>query len=120
MQDDSELHNALQILPSVPQNIPHSSENSGIDGTNAEDLSILLPSSLGWEWCVQHGAQNLVEKEAKLCVAQDNDAIHSMHLVLGFKSALFRGQVQQANTQQMKTWAWDAVHSVDTTAHQHT
>jgi hypothetical protein len=58
-----------------------------------------------------------VEKEAKLCVAQDNDAIHSMRLVLGFKSALFHGQVQQANTQWTKTWAWDAVHSVDTTCY---
>ncbi|KAN0131256.1 hypothetical protein V8E53_010960 [Lactarius tabidus] len=42
-----------------------------------------------------------------------------MCLALGFKSALFCGQVRPANTQQMKTRAWDTVQSVDATAHQH-
>jgi hypothetical protein len=42
-----------------------------------------------------------------------------MRLALGFKSALFRTQVRHANTQQTKTRAWDAIHSVDTTVHQH-
>ena len=42
------------------------SDGSGIDDTNAEDISILLPSSLGWGWCVRHGVQSLAEKEARL------------------------------------------------------
>jgi hypothetical protein len=94
-------------------------DSAGINDTNAEDISILLPSSLGWEWCVRYGAQSLAKKEAMLREAQANDAIHSMRLALGFKSALFRDQVRHANTQRTKTRAWDAVHSIDTTVHQH-
>ena len=60
-----------------------------------------------------------MEKEARLHHAQAIDSIHSMRLALGFKSALFRDQVRHANTQQTKTHAWDAIHSVDTTVHQH-
>jgi hypothetical protein len=95
------------------------SDGSGIDDINPEDVSILLPSSLGWQWCVRHSVQSLAEKEARLRLAQANDAIHSMRLALGFKSALFRDQVRHANTQRTKTRAWDAVHSADTTVHQH-
>lgn len=119
MLDDSEFQTPPQLPPHVPQHIPRSSDGSNVDGTNAEELSILLPSSLGWEWCVQNNAKNLAEKEAKLRIAQANDAIHSIRLALGFKAALFRGQVRPANTQRTKTRAWDAVHSVDATAHQH-
>ncbi|KAI9445835.1 hypothetical protein BJY52DRAFT_1228635 [Lactarius psammicola] len=63
----------------------HTSDGSGINNVNAEDISILLPSTLGWE---------------------------CMHLALGFKSALFHDQ-------WTKTQAWDAIHSVNTTVHQH-
>jgi hypothetical protein len=86
---------------------------------NAEDLPILLPSSLGRDWCVTHGVQSLADKEVQLRRAQANDAIHRICLALGFKSALFRTQVRPANTQQTKTRAWNAVHSVDTTIHEH-
>ncbi|KAI9435892.1 hypothetical protein BJY52DRAFT_1230672 [Lactarius psammicola] len=66
-----------------------------------------------------HSVQSLAEKEARLRYAQATDSIHSMRLALGFKSALFRDQVRPANTQRTKTRAWDAIHSVDTTVHQH-
>jgi hypothetical protein len=98
---------------------PKVSDGSGTDNINAEDISILLPSSLGWEWCVGHSVQSLAKKEARLRHAQANDAIHSMRLALGFKSALFRDQVRHAKSQRTKTRAWDAIHSVDTTVHQH-
>jgi hypothetical protein len=98
---------------------PKISDGSGMDNINAEDISILLPSSLGWEWCIEHHVQALAEKEAKLRHAQAADAIHSIRLALGFKSVLFRGQVREANSQRTKTRAWDAIHSVDTTVHQH-
>jgi hypothetical protein len=94
-------------------------DGSGMDDLNPEDISILLPSSLGWEWCVQHRVQSLAEKEARLRHAQANDAIHGMRLALGFKSALFRDQVRNAKTQRTKTRAWDTINSVDTTVHQH-
>jgi hypothetical protein len=85
MQDDSELHNALQILPSVPQNIPHSSENSGIDGTNAEDLSILLPSSLGWEWCYDYAKKGL--DSAVMTTWAENSISHGLIVRVVLKGA---------------------------------
>jgi hypothetical protein len=119
MLDDLEPQVPVQASPHAFHYISHSSDSSGIDSTNAEDLSIILPSSLGWEWCIQNNVQNLAEKEAKLRVAQANDAVHGMCLALGFKSALFRGQVRPANTQRTKTHAWDAVHSADATVNHH-
>ncbi|KAH9011674.1 hypothetical protein EDB85DRAFT_1900862 [Lactarius pseudohatsudake] len=89
-------------------------DGSGMDGTNPEDFLVLLPSSLGWEWCVRHGIQSLAGKEVQLRHAQASESIHEICLALGFKSALFRTQVQHANSQQTKTHAWNAVHSVDT------
>jgi hypothetical protein len=117
--DGSEASHPTNASDPVHYHHLRTSDGSGIDEANAEDMSILLPSSLGWEWCVQHGVQSLAEKEAMLRHAQANDAIHSMRLALGFKSALFRDQVRHAKTQRTKTRAWDAIHSVDTTVHQH-
>ncbi|KAF8267469.1 hypothetical protein EI94DRAFT_1581054 [Lactarius quietus] len=90
-----------------------------MDSPNPEDLPILLPSSLGWNWCVTHDVQSLAAKEAHLHIAQANESIHRIRLALGFKSALFRTQVRSANTQQTKTHAWTAISSVDTTVHEH-
>ncbi|KAH8988705.1 hypothetical protein EDB83DRAFT_2305041 [Lactarius deliciosus] len=94
---------------------PHTSTDSGIESLNAEDIPLLLPSSLGWEWCASHSVKTLAMKEAKLRYAQASDSIHRIRLALGFKSALFRTQVQDAQTQKTKTRAWTAVHSVDST-----
>ena len=112
--DDSDSHTSPQLFPFVSPPILQFSDDSSVDQTNAEDLSILLPSSLSWGWCVKHHLQ-----EAKLQVTQANDAIHSVRLALGFKSALFRDHVRPANTQRTKTRAWDTIHSVDSTVHQH-
>ncbi|KAH9023351.1 hypothetical protein EDB85DRAFT_1870789, partial [Lactarius pseudohatsudake] len=94
-------------------------DGSGMDGTNPEDFLVLLPSSLGWAWCVRHGIQSLAGKEAQLRHAQASESIHEIRLALGFKSALFRTQVRPANSQQTKTRAWNAVHSVDTNVREH-
>jgi hypothetical protein len=69
------------------------SDDSRREGSNAEDFPILLPSTLGWEWCIRNGVKPLAIKEAKLRHAQANDSIHRIRLALGFKSALFRTQV---------------------------
>ncbi|KAH9035662.1 hypothetical protein EDB85DRAFT_1862900 [Lactarius pseudohatsudake] len=95
------------------------SDISGTEGTNAEDIPILLPSTLGAEWCILHGVRSLAIKEAKLRYAQANDSIHRMRLALGFKSALFRTKVRGARSQKTKTRAWTAVDNVETTVHQH-
>jgi hypothetical protein len=95
------------------------SDGSGMNVLEPEDLPILLPSSLGWEWCVNHGVKPIAVKEARLRHAQANDSIHRIRLALGFKSAIFRTQVRPAKTQKTKTRAWNAVHSVDTTVNEH-
>jgi hypothetical protein len=105
--------------PSRHHPIPRTSDGPGIEGCNPEDIPLPLPSSLGWEWCARHGVKSLAVKEAKLRYAQANDSIHKIRLALGFKSALFRTQVRESRTQKTKTRAWTAIHSVDTTVHEH-
>jgi hypothetical protein len=117
--DDPGVDSSTSPTLYAPRNLLRSSENFESDETNAEDVSILLPSSLGWAWCVKHNVEGLAEKEAKLRVAQASDAIHSMRFALGFKAALFRTHVRPANTQRTKTRAWDAIHHTDMTVHQH-
>ena len=105
--------------PSLQGATSRTSDGSGMDRVNPEDLPILLPSTLGWKWCADNGAKSLAVKEARLRVAQANESIHKIRLALGFKSAIFRTQVRTANSQQKKTRAWNAVKSVDTTVHEH-
>ena len=99
MLDDSGSQTSPQ---SVSPPILRFSDESSVNQINAEDLSILLPSSLGWGWCVDHHLQALAEKEAKLRIAQANDAIHSMRLALGFKSAcsVVKSELQILNRQR--------------------
>ncbi|KAN0128148.1 hypothetical protein V8E53_014063 [Lactarius tabidus] len=111
----------LDAQPSVcPTHHPaiRTSDGSGIDHLNPEDLLIPLPSSVGWDWCVTHHSMSLAAKEAQLRVAQANDSIHKIRLALGYKSAIFRTQVRSAKSQQKKTRAWNAVKSVETTVHE--
>jgi hypothetical protein len=103
----------------VPGSNLQISDASQSEGLNAEHIPLLLPSTLGSNWCVRHGVQALAIKESKLRYAQANDSVHGIRLALGFKSALFRTQVRNARTQQTKTRAWTAIQNVDTTVHQH-
>ncbi|KAN0140496.1 hypothetical protein V8E53_001705 [Lactarius tabidus] len=84
---------------------PQVSDGSAMDIFSPEDHPIILPSSLGWDWCIKNS-------EAQLRHAQANGAIHCIRLALGFKYALFR-------TQQTKTRAWTAINGVETTVHEH-
>lgn len=103
----------------APDPKARTSDHSGNEGSNAEDLPLLLPSTLGLDWCISHGVQHLAIKEAKLRYAQANDCIHRIRLALGFKAVLFRTQVRPARTQKTKTRAWTAVQNIETTVHQH-
>jgi hypothetical protein len=117
--DDSGIPKPSHTAPSGHHHRPYPSDGDGMEGPSAEDIPLLLPSSLGWEWCASHGITSLAMKEAKLRYAQANDSIHRIRLALGFKSALFRTQVRGAQTQQTKTRAWTAIHSIETTVHEH-
>ncbi|KAH9008300.1 hypothetical protein EDB85DRAFT_2164631 [Lactarius pseudohatsudake] len=117
--DDSGVSGSSLTDPSGNYQRTHASNESGTECPNAEDIPLLLPSTLGWEWCLNHGVKSLALKESKLRYAQANDSIHKMRIALGFKSALFRTQVRNARTQKPKTRAWTAVDSVDTTVREH-
>ncbi|KAH9011266.1 hypothetical protein EDB85DRAFT_1847414, partial [Lactarius pseudohatsudake] len=117
--DDSGVSGSSLTDPSGNYQRTHASNESGTECPNAEDIPLLLPSTLGWEWCLNHGVKSLALKESKLRYAQANDSIHKMRIALGFKSALFRTQVRNARTQKPKTCAWTAVDSVDTTVREH-
>jgi hypothetical protein len=117
--DDSGDLGPSAMAPSGHHHRSRISDGSRIEGRNAEAISLLLPLSLGWEWCASHGVKSLAVKEGKLQYAQANDSIHRIRLALGFKSALFRTQVRDARTQKTKTRAWTAIHSVDTSVHEH-
>lgn len=101
---------------SIPSSRYRAKDESEI---KAEDIPILLPSSLGWTWCNEHGLVILANKEAKLRFAQATDALHRIRLALGFKAALFRNDVRHSQTQKTKTRAWAAVHTVDASVHEH-
>ncbi|KAN0141115.1 hypothetical protein V8E53_000871 [Lactarius tabidus] len=105
--DDPDAAGKSKEQPQSPSPNPISrvSDGSGMDIFSPEDHPIILPSSLGWDWCIKNG-------EAQLHHAQANGAIHCICHALGFKSALFR-------TQQTKTRAWTAINGVDTTVHEH-
>ena len=115
--DDSGM--PADAIPSQFDHRHKESPASDKSGTNSEDIIILLPSSLGWEYCANHGYQSLANKEARLRYAQATDAIAELREVLGFKATLFRTQIRHARVQQTKSRAWATVRSVDATAHEH-
>jgi hypothetical protein len=117
--DDSIDTDGEHASPSSHHLTMRASVISGMENPHPEDLPIILPSSLGWEWCASHSAQSLAAKELQLRKAQANDSIHHIRLSLGFKSALFQTQVRPSKSQKTKTRAWNAIHGVDTTVHEH-
>ncbi|KAF8262043.1 hypothetical protein EI94DRAFT_1809409 [Lactarius quietus] len=114
--DDSEASGHSHGAVSRHSHGSHASDGSEI---NSEDIPLCLPSSLGWDWCVQRGHRSLAKKEAKLHFAQATDAIHHICLALGFKSALFRTQVRHSRTQKTKSRAWSAVHNANASVQEH-
>jgi hypothetical protein len=125
--DYSEFDQADDIdksrVPGHPDNthsaLPHRSHTKDGSKTNAEDIPLLLLSSLGWEWCTHRGLKALANKEAKLRFALATDSVHRIRLALGFKSALFWTQVRHSQTQKTKSWAWSTVHSIDASVHEY-
>ena len=109
-----------QLAAPTSHSIPEGdSDGSGMSSTNPAALLILLPSTLGWEWCVSLGVQSLALKEAHLQLAQANESIHMICLSLGFKSSIYRTQVRLAKSQKKKTPARSAIHRVETAVAEH-
>ena len=121
--DQPDISLGMDVEQPAPSTSPFTSEGdsdgSGMEAANPADIPILLPSTLGWEWCVSHGVQSLAFKEAQLRLTQVHNSIHKIRLDLGFKSAIFRTQVRLAKSQKRKTRAWSAIHSVERNVHEH-
>jgi hypothetical protein len=84
-----------------------------------ESTPLPLPSSLGTSWCSDPLNHTLVKQEIGLRVGQANDALHEIRIALAHKSFLYRTSVRNANSQQMKTRAWDDVHAVQAKVGKH-
>ena len=117
--NDPPVVGAMQASQYKHKSTARALDDSGMDHPDPEGLPILLPSTLGWKWCADHGLKHLAVKEAELRLAQADESIHKIHLALGFKSAIFRTQVRSAKSQQTKSRAWNNVKRVDATVHEY-
>jgi len=84
-----------------------------------ERSSIMLPSTLGLDWCKMVIHTSIVQQEIGLRMGQANDALHQIRIALAQKSFLFRTSIRNAKSQQKKTRAWQTVHSVEVSVRQH-
>jgi hypothetical protein len=84
-----------------------------------ERASVMLPSTLGPDWCKMPTHISIVQQEIGLRIGQANDALHQIRIALAQKSFLFRTSIRNAKSQQKKTRAWQTVHSVETSVRQH-
>ena len=94
--------------------------NSSADShTDAEYISLHLPSHLGRNWCDKNSAEDLAKAELRLREGQLNDTLYLIRIALGHKSYIFRHHVRPARTQGPKTRAWLGVQAVGSTVQQH-
>lgn len=97
-----------------------SSADCPVDGsTDAEYISLHLPSYLGGNWCDRNAAEDLAKAELRLREGQLNDSLHHIRIALGHKSYLFRHDIRPARTQRLKTRAWAEVYAVESTVQHH-
>lgn len=83
-----------------------------------ENIALLLPSTFGYEQCIEAKLKNVVNKEFQLREGQANDCLHQLRLAIGQKSFLFRTQLRNAKSKTRKTKAWDDISAVgDTVSH---
>ncbi|KAF8261859.1 hypothetical protein EI94DRAFT_1604673, partial [Lactarius quietus] len=116
-EDDEEEEGITSPLkPQQMQLSEDSLTNSSID---AEHILLHLPANLGQDWCCQNAAEDLVNAELHLRQGQLNDALHHIHIFLGYKSYIFRNDVHPARTQRLKTCAWAEVHAAESTVQHH-
>ncbi|KAI6029004.1 hypothetical protein EDC04DRAFT_2572725 [Pisolithus marmoratus] len=95
-------------------------EVCGRDGFKVPKPSYLpLPSRFGIHHCKANKADSLAKMELELHMGQANDALHGLHLALADKAVVFRGVVRPTTNYSMRTWAWQMIHSIDTSMKQY-
>lgn len=78
-----------------------------------ENMTLAMPSSLGYEQCQMLGLQALRKQEIELRIGQLNDCLENLRVALGHKIILFKTGVRNSKSQQTKTRAWTDVGRVD-------
>jgi hypothetical protein len=78
-----------------------------------EEIVLMLPSSLGPDWCAEEANQNIAQQEIGLRQGQANDALHHIRIGLAEKSFTFRNVIRKARSQKKKTIAWNGFHSME-------
>ncbi|KAL6304097.1 hypothetical protein BKA93DRAFT_750027 [Sparassis latifolia] len=68
-----------------------------------ENITLLLPSSLGIEQCKTVGWESIAQQKLQLWVGQANDCLEDLRLLLGHKSLLFRTKFRHNKSQWHKT-----------------
>lgn len=78
-----------------------------------ENMTLALPSSLGYEQCQMLGLQALRKQEIELRIGQLNDCLENLRITLGHKIILFKTSIRNLKSQKTKTRAWADVGKVD-------
>lgn len=79
----------------------------------AEDICLLMPSSLGAEWCRENGRAKLMEQEIKLREGQANDALEDIRVALAHRSLLVSKKLHAADSVKTTTRAWNEIRQAD-------
>ena len=74
-----------------------------------ERMQVIMPSSFNRADITRLGLENLAHQELELRQGQANDVLEHLRLALGQKALLWCTKVQPANTNKMRTWAWDDI-----------
>jgi hypothetical protein len=85
----------------------------------AEDIRLLLPSSLGHAECIRLGKSTLMEQEIQLREGQANDALEELRMALAHKSLLYRTRLRVAKSQRTETRAWDSIKKANVKVKKH-
>lgn len=79
------------------------------DSSRPEQVSLILPSSLGKGRVVSLGLQKLALQEMELRQGQANDSLAALRIELGHKALLFRTKVRQSKDTKGKTRAFQGI-----------
>jgi hypothetical protein len=79
----------------------------------AENLLLVMPSTLGADHCLGLGLRILMEQEIQLRKGQANDALEELRTALAEKSLLYRTKIRGRPPQKTVTRSWTAVKRTD-------
>jgi hypothetical protein len=79
----------------------------------AEDICLLMPSSLGAVWCRENGGTKLMEQEIRLREGQANDALEDIRVALAHRSLLVSKKLHSANSVKTTTRTWNEIRRAD-------